>query len=118
MIVTFWPSSRRLAISPPQDSATSSGCGATNTWATAARIRDGSLARQSTLFALEGFEVFVPQSFELGEERDRVRRAGRRRRELAFDGPPLLEDRRQARDGVCLLDRRRDLPVVERGAGP
>src|SRR5512147_531128 len=32
MIVTFWPSSRRLAISPPQESATSSGCGATKTW--------------------------------------------------------------------------------------
>src|SRR5436190_1446208 len=30
-IVTFCPSSRRLAISPPQESATSSGCGATKT---------------------------------------------------------------------------------------
>src|SRR3954468_1639519 len=31
-IVTFWPSSRSPAIRPPQDSATSSGWGATNTW--------------------------------------------------------------------------------------
>ena len=32
MIVTFCPSSRRLAISPPHESATSSGWGATKTW--------------------------------------------------------------------------------------
>src|SRR6476646_10298793 len=38
MIATFWPSSRRLAISPPQESATSSGCGATNTWVMARRV--------------------------------------------------------------------------------
>src|ERR1041384_5109070 len=45
MIVTFWPSSRKLAISPPQESATSSGCGDTNTWATPARIEDGTARR-------------------------------------------------------------------------
>ena len=38
MIVTFWPSSRRLAISPPQERATSSGWGATNTWVMAGRV--------------------------------------------------------------------------------
>ena len=31
-IVTFWPSSRRLAMSPPHESATSSGWGAMKTW--------------------------------------------------------------------------------------
>src|SRR6476661_6665764 len=38
MIVTFWPSSRRLAMSPPHESATSSGCGATKTWVMAGRV--------------------------------------------------------------------------------
>src|SRR5690349_3315951 len=38
MIVTFWPSSRRLAIMPPHESATSSGCGAMKTWVTAPRV--------------------------------------------------------------------------------
>src|SRR4051812_9598048 len=37
-IVTFWPSSRSPAISPPQESATSSGCGATKTWVMAGRV--------------------------------------------------------------------------------
>src|SRR6187401_3579082 len=36
MIVTFCPSSRRLAMRPPQERATSSGCGATKTWVMAA----------------------------------------------------------------------------------
>ena len=31
-IVTFWPSSRRLAMRPPHESAMSSGWGATKTW--------------------------------------------------------------------------------------
>ena len=35
-IVTFWPSSRRLAIRPPQERATSSGWGATKMWVMAA----------------------------------------------------------------------------------
>ncbi len=38
MIVTFWPSSRRLAMSPPHERATSSGCGATKTWVMAGRV--------------------------------------------------------------------------------
>ena len=38
MIVTFWPSSRRLAIRPPHERATSSGWGATKTWVMAGRV--------------------------------------------------------------------------------
>ena len=41
MTVTFWPSSRRLAIRPPHESATSSGCGATKTWVMAGRVYRG-----------------------------------------------------------------------------
>ena len=37
-IVTVWPSSRRLAMRPPHESATSSGCGATKTWVMAGRV--------------------------------------------------------------------------------
>src|SRR3954452_15486365 len=37
-IVTVWPSSRRLAIRPPQESATSSGWGATKTCVMAGRV--------------------------------------------------------------------------------
>ena len=37
-IVTVWPSSRRLAIRPPHESATSSGWGATKTWVMAGRV--------------------------------------------------------------------------------
>ena len=37
-IVTVWPSSRRLAMSPPHESATSSGWGATKTWVMAGRV--------------------------------------------------------------------------------
>src|SRR5450759_3909409 len=40
MIVTFCPSSRRLAMSPPQESATSSGWGATKTWVMAGEYTD------------------------------------------------------------------------------
>src|SRR5664279_559276 len=40
MIVTFCPSSRRLAISPPQERATSSGWGATKTWVMAGEYTD------------------------------------------------------------------------------
>src|SRR6478752_4502671 len=40
-IVTVWPSSRRLAIRPPHESATSSGCGATKTWVMAGRVYRG-----------------------------------------------------------------------------
>ena len=36
MMVTFWPSSRRLAIRPPQERAASSGCGEMKTWLIAA----------------------------------------------------------------------------------
>ena len=44
MIDTAWPSSRRLAISPPQERATSSGCGAMKTWVIAA---EDSIGRPS-----------------------------------------------------------------------
>ena len=43
-IVTFWPSSRRLAMRPPHESATSSGCGATKTWVMAGRVYRASRA--------------------------------------------------------------------------
>ena len=36
MMVTFWPSSRRLAMRPPQESAASSGWGEMKTWVIAA----------------------------------------------------------------------------------
>src|SRR6188474_1319562 len=45
-IVTFWPSSRRLAMSPPQESAASSGCGATNTWVMAGRVYQAAPCRR------------------------------------------------------------------------
>ena len=45
MIVTFWPSSRRLAIRPPQERATSSGWGATKTWVMAGRVYRARPAR-------------------------------------------------------------------------
>src|SRR5688572_22825811 len=38
----FWPSSRRLAISPPHERATSSGCGATKTWVMGGEYTGGS----------------------------------------------------------------------------
>src|SRR5688572_22845214 len=38
MIVTFWPSSRRLAMRPPHERATSSGRGATKTCVMAGRV--------------------------------------------------------------------------------
>src|SRR6478752_1289924 len=44
MIDTVWPSSRRLAISPPQERATSSGWGATKTWVMAGRVYRSNLA--------------------------------------------------------------------------
>src|SRR5665811_2250563 len=40
MIVTLCPSSRRLAMRPPQESATSSGWGATKTWVMAGEYTD------------------------------------------------------------------------------
>src|SRR6185436_20308629 len=46
MIVTFWPSSRRLAIMPPHESATSSGCGAMKTWVTAPRVYRAPFCRR------------------------------------------------------------------------
>ena len=49
MIVTFWPSSRRLAIRPPHESATSSGCGATKTWVMAGRVYRAATGRAVTL---------------------------------------------------------------------
>src|SRR5437773_3786492 len=61
MIVTFWPSSRRLAISPPQESATSSGCGATKTWAMAGRVYRRSVGQRPGAPALVA-EGRSPQS--------------------------------------------------------
>src|SRR6476620_1522049 len=50
-IVTVWPSSRRLAMSPPHESATSSGCGATKTWVMAGRVyRAAPAGRGSSAF--------------------------------------------------------------------
>src|SRR6478735_2609586 len=47
-IVTVWPSSRRLAMRPPQERATSSGCGATKTWVMAGRVyRAAAAGRRS-----------------------------------------------------------------------
>src|SRR6476661_7438236 len=49
MIATFWPSSRRLAISPPQESAASSGWGATKTWVMAGRVYQAAPPRRPAL---------------------------------------------------------------------
>ncbi len=43
MMVTFWPSSRRLAMRPPQESAASSGWGEMKTWVIAAEDSIGAL---------------------------------------------------------------------------
>src|SRR5262245_51516495 len=48
MIATFCPSSRRLAISPPQESAASSGCGATKTWVMAGRVYQAARRPRAT----------------------------------------------------------------------
>src|SRR5436190_5267788 len=54
-IVTVWPSSRRLAISPPHDSATSSGCGATKTCVMPRRVyRAVSANRRSVVLEPAG----------------------------------------------------------------
>jgi hypothetical protein len=52
MIATFCPSSRRPAIRPPQERATSSGCGATKMWVMAGRVyRAGPAARAAATAA-------------------------------------------------------------------
>src|SRR4029079_3746338 len=48
MIDTVWPSSRRLAIRPPHESATSSGWGATKTWVMAGRVYRAGWSRRVT----------------------------------------------------------------------
>src|SRR4051812_24543627 len=49
MIDTGWPSSRRLAMRPPHESATSSGWGATKTWVMAGRVYRARWSRRVTL---------------------------------------------------------------------
>ncbi len=105
-IVTFWPSSRRLAISPPQESATSSGWGATKTWVMARRVYRRRLPRSTCRLAGGPAQA---------RGRGRATRVRRVARPVSGTRPPRAAGRRRRPRGSWSAAGRRHAP---RAAAP
>src|SRR3990172_1128968 len=82
MMVTFWPSSRRLAMRPPHESAASSGCGEVKTWAIApedsigevpAVVGAGSGGRRRAILLPEAARVSTTGAVQRDPRRRHVR---------------------------------------------
>ena len=104
-IVTFCPSSRRLAIRPPQERATSSGWGATKTWVMAGRVyRAHSPARRSE----ERVEALVGEAARPDERHEDAGAVGR------LDPVVPMPDREGQDLPVAWPDRDDEAPAVGR----
>src|SRR5512140_878147 len=98
MIETLWPSSRRLAISPPHDSATSSAWGAMKTWVIGSEDRTSGVGRGGAA-ARYGASGRPAALADERHEHDRsVGPLPPFRRGLAFDDDQLLDVARPDRD--------------------